>query len=261
MKNPKLNILITAVSRKVQLIKNFRQLLRSEYVLVSQTKITEICNDKYKLSKFLDKKDVLVADTYRPEDIQRRKVKYPLFIKPRSGKGSLNTFKIEDERDLEYLINKINKPVIQEFLEGPEYTIDVLADFSGRVLSVVPRERLKVRAGVTDCGITRKNELLMQAGKKICQTLGCIGPINIQGKIFNGKFVVIEINPRFSGGIPLTIASGANFPEMILKLMRGMKVESGIGSFIDGMVMVCHSEPEFNNIGNIAWEQASERTA
>ena len=45
-------------------------------------------------------------------------------------------------------------PVVQTFLTGPEFTIDVLCDFDGEPLSVVPRERVVIRAGVVDRGRT-----------------------------------------------------------------------------------------------------------
>lgn len=104
---------------------------------------------------------------------------------------------------------------------------------------------MKVRAGVSDCGITRNNPILMKAGEQVSRILGLIGPGNIQGKIVGDKFVVFEVNPRFSGGIPLTIASGCDFPEMIIKLMRGQQVEPGTGNFINGLIMQCHEEPFF----------------
>ena len=42
-----------------------------------------------------------------------------------------------------------------------------------------------------------------------------VGPINIQCRIVDGRPVIFEINPRFSGGIPLTIEAGADFPLML----------------------------------------------
>ena len=47
------------------------------------------------------------------------------------------------------------------------------------------------------------------------------GPINVQCRLSHGRPIVFEINPRFSGGIPLTIAAGADFPRMLLELALG----------------------------------------
>jgi carbamoyl-phosphate synthase large subunit len=64
-----------------------------------------------------------------------------------------------------------------------------------------------------------------------------VGPVNIQCRIARGQPTVFEINPRFSGGIPLTIESGADFPAMLLQLALGRDVEPRIGSFRDGVWM------------------------
>ena len=55
--------------------------------------------------------------------------------------------------------------------------------------------------------------------------------MNLQCRIVNGRPVIFEINPRFSGGIPLTIAAGADFPGMLLDLVAGQRVEPAIGAF------------------------------
>ncbi len=37
----------------------------------------------------------------------------------------------------------------------------------------------------------------------------------------DGDPVIFEINPRFSGGIPLTIQAGADFPRMLVRMALG----------------------------------------
>jgi carbamoyl-phosphate synthase large subunit len=48
---------------------------------------------------------------------------------------------------------------------------------------------------------------------------------------------VFEINPRFSGGIPLTIAAGADFPSMLVDLAIGRTVPPAIGAFTPDLWM------------------------
>jgi carbamoyl-phosphate synthase large subunit len=57
--------------------------------------------------------------------------------------------------------------------------------------------------------------------------------------------VVFEINPRFSGGIPLTIAAGADFPKQLLQLAAGQKVAASIGAFRDNLWMTSHEVSTF----------------
>ena len=53
--------------------------------------------------------------------------------------------------------------------------------------------------------------------------------MNIQCRMVDGPPKVFEINPRFSGGIPLTIAAGADFPAMLVDLALGRRVAPAIG--------------------------------
>ncbi|HET7216466.1 MAG TPA: ATP-grasp domain-containing protein, partial [Vicinamibacterales bacterium] len=133
--------------------------------------------------------------------------------------------------DLAFFVDYVDDPVIQEYLDGPEFTIDVLCDFQGRVLSVVPRERVVIRAGVIDRGRTSNDPRLIDLALACAGAIPFAGAINIQCRVANGRPVVFEINPRFSGGIPLTIAAGADFPRMILDLVAGRQVSPAIGAF------------------------------
>jgi carbamoyl-phosphate synthase large subunit len=121
----------------------------------------------------------------------------------------------------------------------------VLADFAGRILSVVPRERLVIRAGVVDRGRTLQHAGLMGMGERVAMALGIRGAVNIQCKLHNDEINIIEINPRFSGGIPLTIAAGGDFPTWLLQLVMGMDVSPRIGAFTDGLTMSCYESCVF----------------
>src|SRR3954451_3085619 len=112
-----------------------------------------------------------------------------------------------------------------------------MCDFAGRPLSIVPRERVVIRAGVIDRGCTVKNPKLIALATAACEAMRFVGPINIQCRMRGDQPVIFEINPRFSGGIPLTIQSGADFPRMLVRLALGGRVEPSIGEFRDNLWM------------------------
>ncbi len=57
--------------------------------------------------------------------------------------------------------------------------------------------------------------------------------------------MVFEINPRFSGGIPLTIEAGADFPRMLVDLVAGKRVPATIGHFRDNLWMTSYEASVF----------------
>lgn len=211
-------------------------------VLVSDRRVGEICNDKYLTYRFFRDHGFPMAETFLPKDIDFSRIAYPLFIKPRMGRGSVGAYRIRNEQDLRFFLDYVPDPVVQQFLPGREFTLDVLADFRGRVISVVPRERLVIRSGVCDRGRTLKHPGLIEMGRRIAEALGVQGPANLQCKLDGDRIVFFEINPRFSGAIQLTVAAGADFFQWIVQMLRGAEVESRIGEFTDGLMMSSYEE-------------------
>jgi carbamoyl-phosphate synthase large subunit len=146
---------------------------------------------------------------------------------------------------LDFFLGYVADPVVQEYLAGPEFTIDLMCDFSGRPLSIVPRERVVIRSGVIDRGRTVNDQALIDLAVACSRALQFAGPINIQCRVVDGRPTVFEINPRFSGGIPLTIAAGADFPRMLLQLALGRRVEPSIGSFKSDLWMTSYESSVF----------------
>jgi carbamoyl-phosphate synthase large subunit len=214
-------------------------------VAVSSERTGLLCNDKYATALFMAEKGIPFAKTWLPADLDIPKQKYPLFLKPRIGRGSVGAFTINNERELRFFLEYVPDPIVQEFLHGKEYTVDVLADFRGRIISAVPRERMVVRSGVTDRGKTYNNPELIRLAIRAAEALEIRGAANIQMKLQNDAATIFEVNPRFSGGIPLTIAAGADFPAWLIEMCCGRNVRSCIGKFTDGLIMACYESAIF----------------
>ncbi len=203
-------------------------------VMVSDANCIEICNDKTKTVNFLKKNGFDFPYTLSEEDINYKNYKFPLFIKPRDGSSSINTFKINNDKELAFFKDYIKDGIIQEFINAKEYTVDVLLDFESRVISVVPRIRLATRSGEILKGKIEKNLKIINDVKRLMEKLKPIGHITVQC-FFDGETIkYIEINPRFGGGAPMSFKAGANSPINLLKLLNGEKLEY-TEDFIDGL--------------------------
>lgn len=213
-------------------------------VAVSPALTSRICNDKYQTALSFRACGVAVADTFLPAALPASPA-FPLFIKPRSGRGSVGAFSVSNARQLEFFLDYVADPIVQEHLEGPEFTIDVLCDFSGTPLSIVPRERVVIRSGVIDRGRTVRDRGLLDLAHSVVRALPFFGAVNIQCRVVAGRPVMFEINPRFSGGIPLTIAAGADFPRMLLQLTRRQRVRPCIGEYRSDLWMTNYEESVF----------------
>ena len=124
---------------------------------------------------------------------------------------------IETRADLERL-PRDGTLLVQENLPGPEYSLDVLARADGEVVAVVPRERMRVDSGIAICGVTKRDEALEEFGRRVAETIGLTGVANVQVKgAETGEPALLEVNPRFPGTMPLTVASGVDMPKLCVE--------------------------------------------
>lgn len=191
-------------------------------VLLSPLETIFLTQDKWKTYKLL-KHTISLPKSFI--DKKKIDIPYPLFIKPREGSGSINTFKVNSKDDLDFYWKKIKNPIIQEYLEGKEYTVDCLTDMKGKFLFSITRIRLDTKAGVSIKGKVIKNKKIEQIAKKISQKIKFTGPFFFQLKEKNNMPKLLEINPRFGGGMPLSAKAGPDIYFLSIKLFSGEKIK------------------------------------
>lgn len=163
---------------------------------------------------------------------------FPAFIKPKDGSSSIGAHKVENAEELLAYSAQVPDYIIQPYVSGTEYTVDVFCDLEGKPILVTPRIREAVRAGevlktriVNDKKITEET-LALLSDFKPC------GAITVQliRDCDSGVDYYIEINPRFGGGAPLSIKAGADSAEAMLRLLSGEKLEYIPNAAADGAV-------------------------
>ncbi len=245
----RINLIIPTIDLELPLWGEKRkELLDNGIFVASSNKTTaDICNDKFKTYDFFKRNGFNTPKTWSETEIGKIKDSdFPLFLKPANGRGSVDTYKIYNREELDFFLKRYKKkPVIQNLIKGEEFTVDLISDFKGNVLSIVPRKRLLVRAGVSDRGVTFYDERIIHDIKLMAEKLKIKGPANIQGFLTDKGIYYIEINPRFSGGIQLTIAAGVNFMEILVKLAYGESIKPFIGKYKKNLYMTSYSESIF----------------
>jgi carbamoyl-phosphate synthase large subunit len=135
----------------------------------------------------------------------------PWIVKPRSGRGSRGLQLLDSRLRVLSALTQDPDLIAQTRLEGREFTADALVDRGGELLTVVPRWRDETKAGISVKGTTFASETVTALVGDALDAVGLTGPANVQGFVHDdGTATVVEINPRFSGGLPLTLAAGAD---------------------------------------------------
>jgi carbamoyl-phosphate synthase large subunit len=252
-KKHEIQLLIPLIDTELQVLADQRNEFEKigVTVLVSSSEVNRICFDKRNTASFFESIQFNTPKTLDPAQIlSDPDACYPLMLKPASGSGSKGVTKINNSEELQFFLKYIPNPLLQEYVTGREYTIDVLMDFQGRARAAVPRLRMETRAGEVSKGMTVKNFVIMAAAKKAVEALpGAIGCITLQCFVTREERIVfIEINPRFGGGIPLSLAAGAKYCKTIIKwLLNQTEDWTDMDDWQDGLVMLRYDEAFYAN--------------
>ncbi|MBW4639636.1 MAG: ATP-grasp domain-containing protein [Gloeocapsa sp. UFS-A4-WI-NPMV-4B04] len=212
--------------------------------------VNEICFDKYRTYLFLKEHGFDTPETYIDLEnalsaIDTGKLAFPLIVKPRCGSASHNVFTAHNINELKIFFNYAPNMLIQEMITGQEYGFDICNDLQGQVLAVVPKRKIAMRSGETDQAETCDTPSLIDLGLRLGQKLGHIGPLDVDLFVQGSKTFILELNPRFGGGYPVSHLAGAQFPQLILKMIKGETVQPQIGQFQSGVIMM----KEYNVMG------------
>jgi carbamoyl-phosphate synthase large subunit len=189
-------------------------------VLISDSDVISICRDKINTYNFFKHHGFLVPKLIEEKDLDNENYNLPLFIKPLNGSSSINAFKVNSKEELIFFRKYINKPMVQEFISGDEFTVDVFCDFESNPITIVPRKRLTVRSGEILNGKIKKDRQIIEDVKRLITVLKPIGHITVQCMKTEKGIEYIEINPRFGGGAPMSIMAGADSCGNLYKLLK-----------------------------------------
>ena len=184
---------------------------------VSDEAFIRICRDKRLTKDFF-----LQAGIAVPEPIDKRHPVFPMFAKPYDGSLSTNIHIIRRAEDLTPDILNDEKLLFMEYIDPKEYkefTVDMYYGLDGRVKGIVPRERIEIRAGEINKGVTRKNGIVAFLLQRLGELKGARGCMCMQLFYRESDHDVkgIEINPRFGGGFPLSYYAKANFAAYLIR--------------------------------------------
>lgn len=198
-----------------------------------------IVRDKAKTTQVLEQAGVPVPKTAPIEEVRSTpdQWSWPVFIKPSGGSASRGIGLIESPEDI---ADDYPEPmIVQEFLQGDEYTVNIYVDSDGKLVSAIPHKRLSIRAGEVEKGRTVARPDIREIAKRLVAALpdptGIMCFQLIDDKQRGPK--VFEINARFGGGYPLADRAGGRFAESLIARVLG-KPECASDAWRENVVML-----------------------
>ena len=164
---------------------------------------------------------------------------YPVMVKPRWGSGARSIHPAADRREMEFFVDYVKEPVmVQRLMGGDEFSIDLMCDLDGRCLNAIPRTMIESRGGESIKGTVIHDEELIDLGRRTGEALGVRGPCTVQA--FRDPEIglgITDVNTRFGGAFPgpmYAALPGRTYPELIVRMASGERVEPHVGEFRHG---------------------------
>lgn len=242
-------------------------------VIVSDQKIIDICNDKWKTYNFLKENGFNVPKTYLTLQqvllaIESGQLQYPVIVKPRFGCGSIAMSIAEDELALIYYFRrntravahtylkyesqKVEEKIIyQECLQGQEYGADIINDLNGNFQCVNVRKKVAMRAGETDIAQLVEVPAMSSDLERLGKITRHIANMDVDIFDVNGVPYILEMNARFGGGYPFSHMGGCNLPKAIVEWNKGNCVPTDMLYAQAGLIgykELCITKGESNKI-------------
>lgn len=217
--------LIPTIDTDLLILSQNKERFGKTKVFVSAEDKVKVCRDKRFTANYFN--SIGLKSPYPIDDYKQYTQGYPAFIKPKDGSSSIFAYKVNSFNELESYARQVPDYIVQPFVDGTEYTVDIFCDFEGNPIYITPRIRLAVRAGEVLKTKIVQDAKIIEEMKRLVRDYKPCGQITVQliREKDTGDDFYIEINPRFGGGAPLSIKAGANSAEALLKIINGEQLQ------------------------------------
>ena len=274
----KIDVLLPLVTRELEVLapNKDRFLEIGTRIVVSDAQQLHAANDKLQLMQSLKQAGIPVAEFYTATSASEiaehaHKLGYPhkkVCIKPAlsngsrgmrildAGAGSFEAFFEQKPGNTHTTLEAIlelfgDKPLpimlVMEYLPGEEYTVDALLD-NGEPLLLLPRKRIAMNNGISVAGVFEENREIIDYATRVFRCMKLHGPNGLQVKRGeDGKFYILEINPRLQGSTTTAMGMGINLPVLAVKQAIGEDFKAIIPQPQWGLCFVRYYEDAFFN--------------
>lgn len=221
-KEHQIQLVIPLMDFELPLLAEIKEELNSygTQIMISDKHIIDICLDKKLTYQFCIENGILTPHIYSSE----KEVVFPAILKRILGSGSVGLVFAKQATDI--IDYQAERDLLQQFIKGQEYGLDIFNDFNGNFLYASMRKKLSMRAGETDKAEVFYDQKLWDYCKKLSEKTRHVG--NMDADILmteEGDIYLIDLNPRFGGGYPFSMFAGIDSIGALLDLVLGNPVE------------------------------------
>ena len=243
-----IHAITTFIDPEIELLSKNREKFREigVEVLAPYEETARLCFDKYKMFCFLKEQGIPTVCTWGTVEEfmvehQAGKVQFPVFVKPRTGSGSVGARKVSAYDELVILMQEEPELIIQEYMDCQDLDADVYIDtINHKAVSAFSKKKIETRIGGASKTVSFKDPALFEFIKKIVSIMKFNGPVDMDFFFKDGEYYLSEINPRFGGAYLHAYGAGVDFIQMIENNLRGTENTPSFGEYEEGVVMMMY---------------------
>ena len=244
-----INAVTTLIDPEIAILAEHRQEFEAlgVTVLAPYQETAALCFDKYEMSKYLTEKGINTVKTYGCfadfwKAYSKKEIDFPVFVKPRTGSGSVGARKVETFELLKELTTQDNTLIIQELMTGEDMDADIYVDtISHKPVAIFSKKKLSTTIGGANKTISFKDESLFAFVQKALSVFEFNGPLDMDLFYQDGAYYLSEINPRFGGAYLHAYGAGVDFPKLIYtNVVEKTENAPCIGDYEEDVVMMMY---------------------
>lgn len=262
-KQEKIDAVTTFIDPEIMLLAENRERFAEigVEVLAPYTDTARLCFDKYEMFRYLRSCGVRTAMTWGTfeevkEALNAGKASLPVFVKPRTGSGSVGARKVLDLETLHAAFEQDPGLIAQELMAGEgcfDLDADVYVDtISHKPVAIFSKRKISTTIGGANKTISFKDDKLFAFAKEALSHFRFNGPIDADFFCKDGEYYLSEVNPRFGGAYLHAYGAGVDFIKLIEKNLHGEENEVQIGNYEEGIVMMMYDSVVIKKSGELA---------
>lgn len=227
-------------------------------VLTPYKETAALCFDKYEMAKYLNEKGIATVKTFGTfadfkAAYEAGKINFPVFVKPRTGSGSVGARRVDTYEMLEEVTTADSTLIIQELMTGMDMDADIYVDtISHEPVAIFSKKKISTTIGGANKTISFKDDQLFEFVKDALKVFQFNGPLDMDLFYQDGQYYLSEINPRFGGAYLHAYGAGVDFPSFIYhNVKEKASNEACIGNYEEDVVMMMYDSVVIKKLDDI----------
>ena len=257
-KKEQIEVITTVIDPEIELLSKHRAEFEKigVEVLLPYYETALVCFDKMKTYEFFNERNINTVPTYGTLDdameaLNKKELDFPVFVKPRTGSGSVGAHKVFDVETLTKELNADKSLIVQKLMAGQDIDADVYIDtVSHKPVSIFTKLKLETKIGGANKTISFIDQELVDFIMEALKDLKFNGPIDIDFFKVDGQYYISEINPRFGGAYLHAYGAGVDFINLIDNNINSIENNECFNNYKENIAMLMYDSVVITEIDN-----------